>query len=164
MNEHMKAEKEKQIQEEVKQIFTDWLNEKKGRKTPERFAILQEMYSRNVHVDAETLFNDLKRKKISVSRASVYNTLELLVECNLVKRHHFQPNIAHFEKAYGNRQHDHLICIECSEVFEFCDPRMHGITSKMSQLLNFKVESHSLIIQAHCQGCNKPQSPVKRTK
>jgi len=52
-------------------------------------------------------------KNYRVSRATVYNTLDLLVECDLVSKHQFGKNLAQYEKSYGYKQHDHLICTEC---------------------------------------------------
>jgi Fur family ferric uptake transcriptional regulator len=86
----------------------------------------------------------MKTRNYHVSRATVYNTLDLLVESGLVKRHQFGQNTSHYEQAFGYKQHDHLICNHCKKVFEFCDPRVQQITSTMGQLLKFEVGSHSL--------------------
>jgi Fur family ferric uptake transcriptional regulator len=94
----------------------------------------------------------MKTKQYRVSRATVYNSLELLVNCDLVKKHQFGKNLAQYEKSYGYKQHDHLICINCNKVLEFCDPRIQQIKDIMGDLLKFRVIHHSLNLYGECLG------------
>jgi len=136
---------------EIKEIFAAHLEQNKQRKTPERFAILEEIYMRTDHFDAETLYIEMKNKNFNVSRATVYNTLELLESCGLVVRHQFGDNQSRYEKSYNRRQHDHLICEECKEVKEFCDSRVFQIETKIGELLKHKISHHSLILYGACE-------------
>lgn len=138
------------IYDKVKDIFTEHLETNNYRKTPERFAILEEIYSRDDHFDAEKLFIDMKSRDYHVSRATVYNTLELLVSCNLVARHQFGKNLTQYEKSYGCKQHDHLICTECGKVLEFCDPRIQQIKSSVGEMFSFEIHDHSLNLYGKC--------------
>jgi Fur family ferric uptake transcriptional regulator len=150
--------KQKELLKQVTEFFTAYLEQNLQRKTPERYSILEEIYNRHDHFDADKLFSDLKMKKLRVSRATVYNTLELLVRCQLVKKHQFDNNQALYEKSFGYKQHDHIICKNCHKVVEFCDPRIQQITSKMGELLKFNIDNHTLILYGLCESCEKKLS------
>lgn len=141
----------KDIVKEVNKLFAVYLEQNGQRKTPERLAILEEVYRLNTHFDAEDLFISMKQKNYQVSRATVYNTLDLLVTCGLVTKHQFGSNLAQYEKAYGYKQHDHVICINCKKVLEFCDPRLQQVKNTIGEIFDFEVTHHSLTLYGHCK-------------
>lgn len=140
----MTAQENLKLREEVKQVFTRYLEKNGQRKTPERYAILDEIYSKKSHFDVDTLYIQMKNRNYQVSRATVYNTLDLLLDCGLVVKHQFGQNMSQFEQSFGFRQHDHMICTVCGKVTEFCDPRLQQTRELIGNMLNMEITHHSM--------------------
>jgi len=140
--------KNEQLNEErfltVKAILDEHLEKNNQRKTPERYAILRGIYDLDDHFSIEEIFELMKTNNYRVSRATLYNTIELLIECNLVTKHSQpQHNQATYEASHFSRQHDHLI-LEDGEIIEFCDPRIEHIKKTMEELFDVKIDKHTL--------------------
>lgn len=127
----------------------------KHRATPERFAILDAVLASQGHFDAEGLYYRMISGGIKVSKATVYNTLELLQECGLVSKYRFAENTSRYEKAFGRPHHHHLICLECGDIIEFVNERLERIQVDVCSEKNFKAQSSSLQIFGTCSKCKK---------
>ena len=140
------------IKETVRQIFTEYLRINGHRKTSERYAILDAIYSIKGHFDMETLHAQLLNEEhFRVSRATLYNTIELLLDAKLVIKHQF-GNSSQYERCYKMGTHHHLICTECGQVTELQDDDLqHAIAS--SPMKRFQMSHYTLYIYGTCRKC-----------
>ena len=147
-----------EFQQNVQRIFSDYLEQGGHRKTPERFAILKEIYALDGHFDIEGLYGHMKAAKYRVSRATLYNTMELLLQARLVRKHQFGTQQAQYERAHSFRQHDHVICTGCGKVAEFCDPRIQSVRNTVAEVMGFEVSHHTLHLYGLCRECRQKSS------
>ena len=149
------------LKEQVKAEFTEYLNKNNHRKTPERYAVLDHIYSTKGHFDMESLYNAMSKESFRVSRATLYNTIELLLDCGLVIKHQFGANVSQYEKAYGNENHDHLICISCDDVKEYKNGNLF-VPSQQKRLQRFKISYYSMYIYGICNKCMKARQEQEK--
>ena len=143
---------EENVKETIKQMLTEYLQKKGHRKTPERYAILDTIYSIKGHFDIEMLYTYMETEgHFRVSRATLYNTIILLMDANLIIRHQF-GNSSQYERAYKNGAHHHLICTECGKVSEFEDDALKQAIVE-TKLKKFVASHYSLYIYGTCSKC-----------
>ncbi len=143
---------EDKSKETVKQLFIQFLETRKLRKTPERFAILEKIYTTTHHFDIETLYEAMIENGYRVSKATVYNTIDLLLEANLVRKHQFGGNLAQYERVY-NTNHHHLICVKCGKVREVKDlDLMESLSAR--KFNKFNTLYYTLYVYGICSSCN----------
>lgn len=154
----------KKAREAAKQIFSDYLESTGHRKTPERFAIVDEIFSLSGHFDVESMYLSMKAKNNSVSRATLYNTIDLLIDSKLIVKHQFGKNMAHYERAFNAETHDHLIDIEKGTIAEFYDQRIREIIEDACRKNNFILSHHTLYIYGHMVKPEKSKDKVNIIK
>lgn len=150
--------------EQARSEFTEYLTSRKHRKTPERYAILEHIYQSVGHFDMDSLFNSMKKASFRVSRATLYNTIELLLDCGLVVKHQFGANVSQYERAYGNENHDHFICLCCREVKEYKNSNLFT-PAQQKRFQRFQVSYYSLYIYGVCNKCQRAKkNEIKKNK
>lgn len=141
------------LRKQVKDEFMQYLSDHKRRKTPERFAILDHIYNTKGHFDMDSLYKSMVDVNFRVSRATLYNTIELLLDCGLVVKHQFGGNISKYERAYGNENHDHIICTSCGEVWESKNGNLFT-PAQQRKIKKFTVSYYSMYIYGICSKCS----------
>jgi len=140
------------IKATVKNILTAYLELNKHRKTPERFTILDAVYSMSGHFSLEELGEKLTNDyNFPVSRATLYNTLRLLIELRLVVRHRFQSTTK-YEACYDNNSHCHQICTVCGKVTEV---KSHQVSEAINSMpmRRFHKDGYTLYVYGICSSC-----------
>ena len=133
------------VKDTVRQIFTEYLTANGHRKTPERYAILDTIYSIDGHFDIDMLYSRMMdQENFRVSRATLYNTIILLINARLVIKHQFGTS-SQYEKSYNRETHHHQICTQCGKVTEFQNEELqHAIEN--TKLSRFQLSHYSLYI------------------
>ncbi len=138
--------------------FEEYLQSRGMRITRERRAIVDEIYSRHEHFDADELLARLQQSQseIPVSRPTVYRTLEVLVEAGLLKKMTLAGR-AVYEHDYGYPQHDHMYCERCGKLIEFSHNQIKELCQAAAREHQFRVTGHRLIVSGICAACAAPR-------
>lgn len=137
--------------EKAAEIFRTYLKQGQYRITPERFEVLDAALEHDGHFGADDLFIQLRNLKSKLSRATVYNTLELLAHCDLLSKRNFGENLTRYESNFKKQTHDHLICVNCGKILEFSDERLNLIPQEITKKLGYDLDSYSFNIFARCK-------------
>ena len=136
----------------VLRILDSYLEVNNHRKTPERYTILKAIYKTEGHFTLDELSERLVRDyNFPVSRATLYNTLNLFLQLRLVIRHRFQGATV-YEACYDNMSHSHQICTECGKVTELKTPLISKAIDE-THLKRFRKEGYTLYIYGVCSTC-----------
>jgi len=139
------------------ELFRDFLKRGSNRITPERFEVLEAALEFDGHFSADELFISMKNNHSHVSRATVYNTLELLCQAELLSLRNFSNKVNYYESNFKRQNHFHLVCMDCGRIVEFTDNRLEEMSKEIGENLGFKTSSYSYNIFARCE--KKPDCP-----
>lgn len=104
------------------------------------------------HMSAEDIYSHLRESGEEIGLATVYRVLTQFEEAGLVVRHHFETGQSVFELDHGEH-HDHLVCIKCGHVEEFCDHSIEARQEEIAKLAGYKMTDHALNIYGVCADC-----------
>ncbi len=136
----------------VRQIVYDFLEYKGMRRTVQRDAIIEATFSSKEHFTAEELLVRARVIESSVSRATVYRTLPLLVASGVLREMDFGKDQAYYDPNFIDRpHHNHLICTDCNRIVEFEDPHMEILENCITQRLGFSPTMKTTRIEATCE-------------
>ena len=139
------------MDEGVRRRVYDFLESKGFRKTTQRDAIISAAFGTNEHYTAEDLLVMAKKVDQSVSRATVYRTLPLLVECGVLREMDFGRDHKFYDPNYiDHPNHNHLICLDCGKIVEFEDIHIDTLETCISRRLGYTPEGKIVRIEAHC--------------
>jgi Fur family ferric uptake transcriptional regulator len=130
-----------------------YLKENDFKLTNQRKKIIETVFASHDHFTADDLYDLLREKGESISKATIYRTLSLLCESGLVESRDFGRGQLYYEHVLGHEHHDHLICVGCGKVVEFRNPELEKLQIKVAKARGFRIESHSLRIFGRCKAC-----------
>jgi Fur family ferric uptake transcriptional regulator len=154
---------EEKKREEIHKLLRHFLHSQGLKATPERFAVLDEIYSTNFHFEADDILIRMRKKKYRVSRATIYRTLELLEKCGLIRKAKLGETKAYYEHTYGRHHHEHMKCTNCGRVIEFESEEIEKLQDVICRQYDFQMTNHILHLFGLCGDCQK-HPHEKKTK
>jgi Fur family transcriptional regulator, ferric uptake regulator len=137
-------------------VFLDYLEQKKLKLTPHRELILENFVENEGHRSVEDIYRVLREKDPRIGYTTVYRTMKLLADCGLAREVDLADGITRYEHLYNHEHHDHMICMQCGNSFEFYNADIEAVQDAASEQLGFKVLDHRLQIYGLCQSCRLP--------
>ncbi len=160
----MAAEKSKESEELVikqkEKAFADFIATRGLKTTRQRNTIVSVFFRMRGHISVEELLREVKKVNPRIGYATVYRTLHLLVESGLVEERRFGDGLARYEGHSEVEHHDHMICLECGEIFEFFNPALEALQEKLAEEHKFRIFRHRLELYGVCgdaEACHRRQ-------
>ena len=148
------AAAERQTQKLAEERFERFLSDHELKLTPERRAILREFYRIHEHIEADELLFYLRRAGVRVSRATIYRTLDLLVQAGLARRIRLGKDHSYYEHILGREAHEHMVCLGCDRIIEWLDPELSQLVFRNCDEQSFAPARHSLQVFGYCKECS----------
>jgi Fur family ferric uptake transcriptional regulator len=146
----------------IRKAFEDYLKTQSLRLTPQRIRIFDRAFATHDHFSAETFYGWLRAEDgPSVSRATIYRTLALLVDGGFLDSFDGGKGELVYEHVMGHRHHDHLVCIDCGKIEEFFDERIERIQSEVADQHGFELVEHDHRLRGYCRACSRARKRDK---
>lgn len=134
--------------------LTQYIHTKKLRRTPERYAILDKIFDIDEHFSIDMLYSALEEEGFHVSRATLYNSIQLFVDCGLLRKHQFDGKSAQYERVTGVGNHHHLICMQCGKIREVKDVSLINLLNSR-RYPTFHTAYFALYVYGTCSRCQR---------
>jgi Fur family ferric uptake transcriptional regulator len=141
----------------AEKFFVQYLRDNNLKVTKERLMLLEELFGSSGHLDADSLLFQLRSQGKHVSRATIYRTLDLLVQCGLARKSRLGREHYVYEKVTPGKRHDHMVCTGCGRIIEFYDADLDERQRQVCLEHNFRPSFYSLQIQGLCQECQRAE-------
>lgn len=152
---------ENKSKEVARVALTQYIHSKNMRQTPERYTILDKVFDIEDHFSIETLYSDLESDGFHVSKATLYNTIQLFVDCGIIRRHQFDGKTSQYEKVSGIKNHHHLICTQCRRIKEVKDTTLVNML-KSYRYSAFNTSYFALYVYGLCSRCSRLNKKIKK--
>lgn len=141
--------------------FKEFLDVRGLKCTGERLKIVEHVFEKHNHFEADQLLESMRERGLRVSRPTVYRTLTLLVEAGLLRELRFGRRSA-YEHSYGYPQHEHLYCDRCGTVIEFMNEEINRLQDAICQESGFQPDHRQFIVYGVCSACRQKRSPSRK--
>lgn len=143
------------INDKVREKFIRYIKKNGLRITNERILVLETVFKMESHFNADELYKKMRKEHIRVSRATVYNTLELMNECNILTKHNFRSERARYETKKNAKPHYHILCVKCNSIFEFSDRVILERLFNICKSRKITMIDHSIQVFGVCENKNR---------
>ncbi len=137
------------------EIFEAYLKSQGLKLTNARRGLLSLIFADHSHFTADELYDRCRSENVQVSKATLYRTLTILLDCKLLAAHDFGEDAKYYEHIHGHRHHDHMYCVVCSQVLEFHSDSIESLQDEAAQEAGFHSLRHSLTIFGVCVTCSE---------
>ena len=141
----------------AEKFFVQYLRDNNLKVTKERLMLLEELFNSTGHLDADSLLFQLRNQGKRVSRATIYRTLDLLVQCGLARKSRLGREHYVYERVTPGKRHDHMVCTGCGRIIEFYDADLDERQRQVCLEHNFRPSFYSLQIQGLCAECQRSE-------